>query len=70
MMLDKVKVGERVEVVSLEGKEEIMKKLWSMGIREGCIVEVVQKLGRGMVLKVDNSKVAISKALARGIKVR
>jgi len=69
-MLEKVKVGKKVKVLKLEGNDESIKKLEAMGIREGKVLEVVQKLGRNIVVKLDHSKVAISKSLAKRIKVQ
>ena len=69
-MLEKVKVGKKVKVLKLEGNDESIKKLEAMGIREGKVLEVVQKLGRSIVVKLDHSKVAISKSLAKRIKVQ
>jgi len=69
-MLEKVEVGKRVKVLKLEGNDESIRKLEAMGIREGKVLEVVQKLGRSIVVKLDHSKVAISKSLAKRIKVQ
>jgi len=69
-MLEKVEVGKKVKVLKLEGNDESIKKLEAMGIREGKVLEVVQKLGRSIVVKLDHSKVAISKSLAKRIKVQ
>ena len=69
-MLEKVEVGKKVKVLKLEGNDESIKKLEAMGIREGKVLEVVQKLGRSIVVKLDHSKVAISKSLAKRVKVQ
>jgi ferrous iron transport protein A len=69
-VLEKVEVGKKVKVLDIEGKEDSLRKLQAMGIRKGKVLEVVQKLGRSMVVKVDHSKIAISKSLAKKIKVQ
>ncbi len=69
-MLEKVEVGKKVKVLDIEGKEDSIKKLQAMGIRKGKVLEVVQKLGRSIVVKVDHSKISISKSLAQKIKVQ
>ncbi len=69
-MLEKVEVGKKVKVLDIEGKDYSLRKLEAMGIRRGKILEVVQKLGRSIVVKIDHSKVAISRSLARKIKVQ
>ena len=68
-VLEKAEVGKMFKVLELEGNDESIKKLQAMGIREGKVLEVVQKFGRNIVVKVDNFKVAISKCLAKKIKV-
>jgi small GTP-binding protein len=62
-VLEKVEVGKKVKVLDIEGKEDSLKKLQAMGIRKGKVLEVVQKLGRSIVVKVGHSKIAISKSL-------
>jgi len=69
-VLEKVEVGKKVKVLDIEGKEDSLRKLQAMGIRKGKVLEVVQKLGRSIVVKVDYSKIAISKGLAQKIKVQ
>ncbi len=69
-MLDRVEVGKKVKVLGFEGKDESTKKLQAMGIWEGKVLQVVQKLGRSIVVKLDHSKIAISKCLAKKIKVQ
>ena len=69
-MLEKVEVGKKVKVLDIEGTEYSIKKLQAMGIRKGKVLEVVQKLGRSIVVKVDHFKIAISKSLAQKIKVQ
>jgi ferrous iron transport protein A len=69
-VLEKVEVGKKVKVLDIEGKEDSLRKLQAMGIRKGKELEVVQKLGRSIVVKVDHSKIAISKSLAQKIKVQ
>jgi ferrous iron transport protein A len=69
-VLEKVEVGKKVKVLDIEGKEDSLRKLQAMGIRKGKVLEVVQKLGRSIVVKVDHSKIAISESLAQKIKVQ
>ncbi|MGC8852965.1 MAG: FeoA domain-containing protein [Hydrogenobacter sp.] len=40
-----------------------------MGLRRGRSVEVLQKLGRTILLKLNNSRIVISKDVARNIYV-
>ncbi|MDW8067187.1 MAG: ferrous iron transport protein A, partial [Aquificaceae bacterium] len=62
--------GQEVTILELVGKEDILKKVEAMGLRRGRRVSLLQKVGRNLLLKVDNSRVVISKDLARNIEVQ
>ncbi|MCS7196019.1 MAG: ferrous iron transport protein A [Aquificaceae bacterium] len=70
MNLEEVKPGQEVVILELVGKEDILKKVEAMGLRRGRRVSLLQKVGRNLLLKVDNSRVVISKDLARSIEVQ
>ncbi|MCS7278199.1 MAG: ferrous iron transport protein A [Aquificaceae bacterium] len=70
MNLEEVKPGQEVTILELVGKEDILKKVEAMGLRRGRRVSLLQKVGRNLLLKVDNSRVVISKDLARNIEVQ
>ncbi|MDW8033298.1 MAG: FeoA family protein [Aquificaceae bacterium] len=70
MNLEEVKPGQEVTILELVGKEDILKKVEAMGLRRGRRVSLLQKVGRNLLLKVDNSRVVISKDLARSIEVQ
>ncbi len=70
MNLEEVKPGQEVVILSLNGKEEVLEKVRAMGLRRGRRVSLLQKVGRNLLLKVDNSRIVISKDLAKGIEVQ
>ena len=70
MNLEEVKPGQEVTILELVGKEDILKKVEAMGLRRGRRVSLLQKVGRNLLLKVDNSRVVISKDLAKSIEVQ
>ncbi|MCS6957973.1 MAG: FeoA family protein [Aquificaceae bacterium] len=70
MNLEEVRPGQEVTILELVGKEDILKKVEAMGLRRGRRVSLLQKVGRNLLLKVDNSRVVISKDLARNIEVQ
>ncbi len=70
MNLEEVKPGQEVVILSLNGKEEVLEKVRAMGLRRGRRVSLLQKIGRNLLLKVDNSRIVISKDLAKGIEVQ
>ncbi|MFN4319640.1 MAG: ferrous iron transport protein A [Aquificaceae bacterium] len=70
MKLEEVKPGQEVTILSFSGKESILEKVQAMGLRKGRRVALLQKLGRNLLLKVDNSRIVISKELAKNIEVQ
>ncbi len=70
MKLEEVKPGQEVIIMSFSGKDEVLEKVQAMGLRKGRRVALLQKLGRNLLLKVDNSRIVISKDLARNIEVQ
>ncbi|MEJ7554189.1 MAG: FeoA family protein [Aquificaceae bacterium] len=70
MNLEEVKPGQEVIILSLNGKEEVLEKVKAMGLRRGRRVSLLQKVGRNLLLKVDNSRIVISRDLAKAIQVQ
>lgn len=70
MNLEEVKPGQEVTILSFAGKGDILEKVRAMGLREGRRVSLLQKVGRNLLLKVDNSRIVISKEIARSIQVQ
>lgn len=70
MNLEEVKPGQEVIILSLKGKEEVLEKVKAMGLRSGRRVSLLQKVGRNLLLKVDNSRIVISRDLAKAIEVQ
>ncbi len=70
MNLEEVKPGQEVVILSLNGKEEVLEKVKAMGLRRGRRVSLLQKVGRNLLLKVDNSRIVISRDLAKAIEVQ
>ncbi len=69
MNLEQVREGSAVTVVELKGEDSILRKVQAMGIRKGRRLEVVQKLGRTILLKLNHSKLVITKDIAKHIEV-
>lgn len=70
MNLEEVKVGAQVMIQDLIGKEEVLRRVEAMGLRRGRKVEVLQKVGRVILLKLNNSRLAISRDIAKNIFVK
>jgi ferrous iron transport protein A len=69
MNLEDVKVGTKVMIRDLAGKDEVIRRVEAMGLRRGKSVEVLQKLGRTILVKLNNSRIVISKDIAKNISV-
>ncbi|SNZ14473.1 FeoA family protein [Hydrogenobacter hydrogenophilus] len=69
MNLEDAKVGTKVMIRDLTGKDEVVRRVEAMGLRRGKSIEVLQKLGRTILVKLNNSRIVISKDIARNISV-
>lgn len=70
MTLEEVRPGQEVVVLELKGNQEVLEKVKAMGLRKGRKVHLLQKVGRNLLLKVDNSRIVISRDLAKDIEVQ
>lgn len=70
MNLEEVRPGQEVVVLKVNGKDDVLEKVRAMGVREGRKLSLLQKVGRNLLLKVNNSRIVISNELARGIEVQ
>ena len=62
--------GEWVRIVALRGKDEIVHRLQSLGLRIGGCIEVLQREGAcGAVIRRETGKVALDAGLTRRILV-
>ncbi|MBQ7246464.1 MAG: ferrous iron transport protein A [Lachnospiraceae bacterium] len=61
--------GEEVTVMKIGGTPEIRKHLEDLGFTVGGGVTVINSLGNNVIVKVKESRVAISDELARRIMV-
>ena len=63
--------GEQARVVSIEGGQDVVKRLYHMGIREGVeIKKLVGISGKGpIIVKIGHSQVALGRGMASRIMV-
>ena len=64
-----VKPGEAVSIKKISGKEEICRHLENLGFVVGSMVTVVSSIGGNLIVNVKDSRVAISKEMAKKIMV-
>ena len=62
------KANEKVEVVKVKGEEEIVKHLHNLGIRKGAIISIVGQQNVGIIIKVQDSRVALNKEFSQYLK--
>ena len=61
------KNGERRAIKRIGGSDEVKKRLESLGFTVGSEVTVVSRLGENLIVKVKDSRVALSGEMARRI---
>jgi ferrous iron transport protein A len=69
MAISFANIGEVRYVVRVAGKEDVRKHLGKLGFVPGSQVQVVSKMGENVIINVKNTRVAVSKELARKIHV-
>ncbi len=70
--LDKIKPGNKAEVLSFAGDGALRKRVAEMGLTKGAVIEVerVAPLGDPMDIKVRGYHLSLRKAEAAGVVVR
>ena len=62
-------VGEENTIVKIGGKPEVKKHLENLGFVVGGTVKVVSAMGGNIIVKIKESRVAISEEMARKIMI-
>ena len=57
--------GEEVTVKKISGTPEVKKHLENLGFVPGSTISVISKTGGNMIVKVKESRVAVSETMAR-----
>ncbi len=65
-----LKVGDTAQIVDFIIENEPVRKIQAMGLRRGKKVTIMQKLGRGIVVKTSNSRIVITVDVARNVEVK
>lgn len=69
MPLTMAEIGRELEIRRIGGKEETRRFLESLGFVKGGFVNVVSMTGGDLIVKVKDSRVAISREMANKIMV-
>lgn len=67
--LKDLSVGESARIVDYFKENDAIRKIQAMGLRRGRRVRIIQKLGRGIVVKTSNSRIVITSDVAKNIEV-
>jgi ferrous iron transport protein A len=62
-------VGRRLRLVAIEGGERLRRRLLSLGLSTGGVVEVVHRRGGGVVLARGGNRVALGHGVAQQVLV-
>jgi ferrous iron transport protein A len=67
--LSNINAGERVRIAHIRGGRDLIRRLLSLGLREGVEVDVLQRRGRGVVVAHAGTRVAIGGGIAKKLDV-
>lgn len=62
-------VGEARYIVRVAGNEDVRKHLGKLGFVPGTEIKIVSKMGENLIINVKDTRVAVSRELARKIYV-
>ncbi len=68
--LKELEVGDVAYIVDFSDHNDIAKKIEAMGLRRGKKVVVLQRLGRGILVKTSNSRIVLTSDLAKNIEIK
>lgn len=69
MPLTLAKVGEELTILKVGGKPEVKKHLENLGFVAGTAVTLITEIGGSIIVKVKETRVAISREMAQKIMI-
>lgn len=69
MPLSMVNVGEKKQVLKINGKDDTQRFLENLGFVQGSEVTVISEIGGNMIVNIKDTRIAIDKAMANRIMV-
>lgn len=69
MSLSRAEVGQRLTVQEVQGKEKIVKFLFSLGCYSGEEITVISKLAGNYIVNIKDSRYALDNKMAKIIRV-
>ncbi|HKJ46529.1 MAG TPA: FeoA family protein [Balneolales bacterium] len=68
--LNDLKIAQTACIINFYKENEAIKKVEAMGLRCGENVVILQKLGRGIVVKTNNSRIVLTTDVAENVRVK
>ena len=68
--LKDLKIGDTAQIVAFLKQNETVQKIEAMGLRPGKKIKIMQKLGRGILIRTSNSRIVITSDVAKNIEVK
>lgn len=69
MSLNRAKIGQRLTVKDIKGRDKIIKFLFTLGCYEGEEITVISKLAGNYVINIKDSRYALDERMAKTIRV-
>lgn len=67
MPLSMLNIGEKKQVIKINGKDETRRFLNNLGFIEGSEITVISEIAGNMIVNIKDTRVAIDKAMANRI---
>ncbi len=64
LCLSQLEVGAHARIVHIKGNRNLVRRLLSLGLREGVEVDIIQRRGRSVVVAGSGTRVAIGSSIA------
>lgn len=68
--LNDLGIGEVAQITGFSNHNEIFLKIEAMGLRPGRKIKVLQRLGRGILVSTNTSRIVVTSDVARSIEVK
>ncbi|MBU3113504.1 FeoA family protein [Clostridium lacusfryxellense] len=69
MLLSKGKIGQTYNIKHVDGKEKIIKFLFTLGCFEGEEITLISKLAGNYVVNIKDSRYALDEGMAKSIEI-
>ncbi|MEE9342968.1 MAG: ferrous iron transport protein A [Gammaproteobacteria bacterium] len=59
--------GNRARIAEIQGDRQQLRRMLSLGLRVGSVIDVLSQRGRGVVVSNQGSRVALGSSIARNL---